>query len=174
VPLPEVPDLPLHSGFAAGWTAFGPLLDHHEVVVVDAANVIGSKPDGWWRDRAGAVRRLVAGLSDVATSGVPTLAGLLPALPGRSRAWPEWLVVREGAARAGSLPDGPVGVVDAPGSGDDEIVRQADEQRRRGHDVTVVTADRALRQRVEQLGARVAGPRTLTRLLAGQDSDSTD
>jgi hypothetical protein len=27
--------------------------------VVDAMNVIGSRPDGWWRDRAGAVRRLV-------------------------------------------------------------------------------------------------------------------
>jgi hypothetical protein len=29
---------------------------HH---VVDAMNVIGSRPDGWWRDRAGAIRRLV-------------------------------------------------------------------------------------------------------------------
>jgi predicted RNA-binding protein with PIN domain len=28
--------------------------------VVDAMNVIGSRPDGWWRDRAGAIRRLVA------------------------------------------------------------------------------------------------------------------
>jgi len=27
-------------------------------VVVDAANVVGSRPDGWWRDRAGAARRL--------------------------------------------------------------------------------------------------------------------
>jgi 8-oxo-dGTP pyrophosphatase MutT (NUDIX family) len=174
VPLVAVPDLPLHSGFAAGWTAFRPLLDHREVVVVDAANVIGSTPDGWWRDRAGAVRRLVAGLSEVAASGVPARAALLPDLPGRSRAWPEWLVVREGAARAGTLPDRRVGVVDAPGSGDDEIVRLAIDQRSRGHDVTVVTADRALRERVEQVGARTVGPRTLTRVLAAQDSESTD
>jgi uncharacterized protein YaiI (UPF0178 family) len=27
--------------------------------VVDAMNVIGSRPDGWWRDRAGAIERLV-------------------------------------------------------------------------------------------------------------------
>ncbi len=26
---------------------------------IDAMNVIGSRPDGWWRDREGAVRRLV-------------------------------------------------------------------------------------------------------------------
>jgi hypothetical protein len=30
--------------------------------VVDAMNVIGSRPDGWWRDRAGAIERLVAQL----------------------------------------------------------------------------------------------------------------
>ena len=29
-------------------------------VFVDANNIIGSRPDGWWRDRAGAARRLVA------------------------------------------------------------------------------------------------------------------
>ena len=27
--------------------------------VVDAMNVIGSRPDGWWRDRDGAIERLV-------------------------------------------------------------------------------------------------------------------
>ena len=27
--------------------------------VVDAMNVIGSRPDGWWRDRAAAIERLV-------------------------------------------------------------------------------------------------------------------
>ena len=28
--------------------------------LVDGMNVIGSKPDGWWRDRTGAMRRLLA------------------------------------------------------------------------------------------------------------------
>jgi predicted RNA-binding protein with PIN domain len=31
-------------------------------LVVDAMNVIGSRPDGWWRDRDLAIRRLVAEL----------------------------------------------------------------------------------------------------------------
>src|ERR1044071_3738749 len=29
------------------------------LVVVDGNNVMGSRPDGWWKDRAGAARRLV-------------------------------------------------------------------------------------------------------------------
>ena len=28
------------------------------VLVVDGANVVGATPDGWWKDRAGAARRL--------------------------------------------------------------------------------------------------------------------
>jgi hypothetical protein len=28
------------------------------VLIVDGANVVGSRPDGWWRDRAGAAKRL--------------------------------------------------------------------------------------------------------------------
>jgi predicted RNA-binding protein with PIN domain len=34
-------------------------MDHGETVVVDGNNVIGAKPDGWWRDRPAAVRRLL-------------------------------------------------------------------------------------------------------------------
>ncbi len=30
------------------------------VLIIDAMNVIGSRPDGWWRDREGAMRRFVA------------------------------------------------------------------------------------------------------------------
>ena len=36
-------------------------------LIVDGNNVIGSRPDGWWRDRAGAARRLIASLQDLAT-----------------------------------------------------------------------------------------------------------
>jgi 8-oxo-dGTP pyrophosphatase MutT (NUDIX family) len=170
VPLREVPTLPLHSGFAAGWTAFGPLLARHEAVVVDAANVVGSVPDGWWRDRRGASERLVAGVAGLAEDGVPASAGLLPEISGRSRAWPDWVVVREGAARGGRMPaagtsPGRVGVVDASGSGDDEIVHQVQALRQRGRDVTVVTADRQLRDRIGEHGAHVTGPRALTPLL---------
>src|SRR6266511_3271035 len=114
------------------------------LVVVDGANVMGSRPDGWWRDRAGAARRLVS-----------TLA--------RGVSWPgEVVLVLEGRARAG-VPEG-VGdgrrVVHAPGSGDDAIVDLVRTEGR-GRPVTVVTADRGLRERVTALGATVAGPRSL-------------
>jgi predicted RNA-binding protein with PIN domain len=110
--------------------------------VVDAANVIGSRPDGWWRDRPAAVRRLVTAW-------------------GRSRRDGEdVVVVVEGAARAGvgaGVRNG-VRVVHAPGSADDEIVRIAAEATAGSRQpVTVVTADRQLRERVTALGARVLG-----------------
>ncbi len=114
------------------------------LVVVDGANVMGSRPDGWWRDRAGAARRLVS-----------TLA--------RGVSWPgEVVLVLEGRARAGvpeSVVDG-IRVVHAPGSGDDAIVDLVRTEGR-GRPVTVVTADRGLRERVTALGATVAGPRSL-------------
>src|SRR4051794_7041159 len=36
--------------------------------LVDGMNVIGSRPDGWWRDRGGAMRRLVADLERFAAA----------------------------------------------------------------------------------------------------------
>ena len=45
--------------------------------IVDASNVIGSRPDGWWRDRAGATRRLVAQLDRFAEgAGEPVIVVL--------------------------------------------------------------------------------------------------
>lgn len=120
------------------------------MIVVDAANVVGSRPDGWWRDRAGAARRLLDRLGE--------LSGRLPEPA-------ELVVVLEGAARAAAA-DGAVDgmrVVQASGSGDDEIVAvvaaavDADSTRT----ITVVTADRGLRERVEAYGATTVGPRWL-------------
>lgn len=117
------------------------------LLVVDAANVVGSRPDGWWRDRAGAARRLLT-----------SLAALHDHLP-RSC---EVVVVLEGAAKAAIDADTFEGlrVVHAAGSGDDAIVavvaQSGDSDR-----VLVVTADRGLRDRVEDLGTRTTGPRWL-------------
>jgi predicted RNA-binding protein with PIN domain len=36
--------------------------------LVDGMNVVGSRPDGWWRDRRGAMRRLVDRLEALAAS----------------------------------------------------------------------------------------------------------
>ena len=108
-------------------------------IVVDAANVVGSRPDGWWRDRAAAAARLAAALQT-----------WVDADPER-----EVVLVLEGAARPGHEPGGNGGlfVVHAAASGDDEIVRQA-----AGADL-VVTSDRELRERVNPVPAQ--GPRWL-------------
>ena len=123
-----------------------------QVIVVDAANVVGSRPDGWWRDRVGAARRLLV-----------RLAALAEQLPDT-----DVIVVLEGAAcRAVSGEDAPdtgdVRVVLAPGSGDDTVVDVTAEAvaQPRHPAVTVVTADRGLRQRVEPTGATTTGPRWL-------------
>jgi hypothetical protein len=116
------------------------------VLLVDVANVVGSRPDGWWRDRAGATTRLL---------------GRLAALPGRELAGPdggpvecdEVVAVIEGRARAAAGPDG-VTVVRADGSGDDAL---ADLAARTPAPVLVVTADRGLRDRLPA-GTAVAGP----------------
>ena len=118
------------------------------LLVVDAANVIGSVPDGWWRDRLGAAERLRDRLVGCADEGVPGCPG--PA---------EVVLVVEGAAR-GTEPVPGVRVLPAPGSGDDRIVRLVAEEGR-GRRCLVVTADRGLRERVRELGAEVTGPRTV-------------
>jgi hypothetical protein len=112
------------------------------MLVVDAANVVGSRPTGWWRDRAAAARRLY----DAILAAVR--AGSLP---------PPVVVVLEGRARAG-VPEGVIDgvrVVHAPGSGDDtiaQIAAAADEP------LTLVTADRGLRDRVRRHGVELVGP----------------
>ncbi|MGW0144843.1 NTP pyrophosphohydrolase [Streptomyces sp. NPDC003333] len=114
------------------------------LVIVDAANVVGSVPDGWWRDRRGAAERL---RDRLAADGVPGHAGPV-----------EIVLVVEGAARGVESVPG-VRVESAPGSGDDHIVALV--ERVAGRPVLVVTADRELRQRVRRLGADVTGPRTV-------------
>ncbi|KUN22088.1 NTP pyrophosphohydrolase [Streptomyces antibioticus] len=114
------------------------------LVIVDAANVVGSVPDGWWRDRRGAAERL---RDRLAAQGVPGRAGPV-----------EIVLVVEGAARGVESVAG-VRVESASGSGDDRMVELVAEAR--GRDTLVVTADRELRDRVTALGARTAGPRTV-------------
>jgi hypothetical protein len=129
------------------------------VLVVDAANVVGSRPTGWWRDRAGAARTFVARIRAAVELG---------------RITQPVVVVLEGKARAGA-PSGPadgVTVLHADGSGDDTLIdvvgRSADSTDRA---VTLVTADRELRRRAETLGAEVVGPSWLLELLEELDGE---
>jgi 8-oxo-dGTP diphosphatase len=155
----SVARLRLHPSFAAQW----PVLRAGLVpptIVVDAANVIGSQPDGWWRDRTGTARRLVDQLAALADRGLPGQPGTVldPAL---SWWYPRLVVVLEGAAARNDgvpAPGRRLTVVRAAGSGDDEIVRRAAAAT---GPCLVVTADRELRARCEAAGARVAGPRWL-------------
>jgi hypothetical protein len=111
------------------------------MLVIDAANVIGSRPTGWWRDRPGAARRFTERVRATVTAG---------------RLDPPVTLVLEGRARAGAdeaVVDG-VEVVHAPGDGDDTIVAIAGDHR----EVIVVTADRELADRVRAANAEVVGP----------------
>jgi 8-oxo-dGTP diphosphatase len=124
--------------------------------VVDVANVMGSRPDGWWRDRPGAAVRLHAELAALADRGRP----VLPGAGGQGHCEPGAIVmVLEGATKAAAAriqttPDNLL-LVQAGGSGDDAIAALArDLPGRRA----VVTADRELRRRCEAAGAEVFGP----------------
>lgn len=114
------------------------------VLVVDAANVVGARPDGWWKDRVGAAERLLAGLAAAVRAGEADLAAR------------RVVVVLEGVANA-AAPDGVPGLelVRAPHDGDGAIVDVV-----RSHadgDVLVVSSDRELRRRVTELGAATRG-----------------
>jgi predicted RNA-binding protein with PIN domain len=118
--------------------------------LIDASNVIGSRPDGWWRDREGATRRLIDALREFAAAG-ERVTVVLDAGP------PEW---------AGS--EGDLEVAIAPRRGrdaaDDEIARRLDADPDPGS-VRVVTSDAALAARARERGARVEGAGAFRRKL---------
>jgi hypothetical protein len=109
--------------------------------IVDAMNVIGSKPDGWWRDRRGAIERLVAQLdrwaAEVDGEQVTVALEQPPSPPlSAERVEIAW------APRPG------------PNSADAEIVRRLDRWLSEG-EVTLVTSDRDLAEAARSLGAEV-------------------
>lgn len=118
------------------------------MLVVDAANVVGSRPNGWWRDRGKAAENLCSGLVDAINAG---------------RLEPPVVVVLEGAARqgVGEREQNGLRVVHAPRSGDDTIAGLVAQPVADGQTVTVVTADRELRDRARRVGCDVVGPRWL-------------
>ena len=144
------------------------------LIIVDAANVVGSVPDGWWRDRAGAATRLrdrlaaavAAGTAAVDVAGNDVAGNDVTGGTGALLGGGAVVLVVEGRASGVPAVAG-VRVVAAAGSGDDAIVDlvRAEAGRRR---CLVVTADRALRGRVADLGADVTGPGALLRELGGR------
>jgi predicted RNA-binding protein with PIN domain len=110
--------------------------------LVDGMNVIGSRPDGWWHDRTGAMRELVAELRAFAgATGEPVI------------------VVFDGRPRELGEDPGPVEVAFAPGgrnAADDEIARRVGRDEL-PEELRVVTSDSALAARVREHGAEVVG-----------------
>lgn len=134
VPLSEVTGLALHPGFGA---ALPQLMLPRVSLLIDAANVVGSRPDGWWHDRAGATQRLL--------DEIEPHVGRVVQWHGHDHLLAHVEVVVEGKARA--VPQRPldslVRVVRAHGSADDTIAERA-----RTLSAVVVTSDAGLRARV--------------------------
>jgi predicted RNA-binding protein with PIN domain len=103
--------------------------------IVDGLNVIGARPDGWWRDRPAAMRALVAALEAFAEAAADEVEALTVVFDGRPR--------NTGTAERVAVRFAPVA--------DDEIAALA------GPGVRVVTSDTGLAARVRAAGAEVTG-----------------
>jgi hypothetical protein len=188
----------MRSAYGAKETGIG----EHEIgngerpvtIVVDVANVMGSRPDGWWRDRAGAAVRLHAEMVGLAASGrgvppgetdppdfVMVLEGAAKAAAGRLSAAspagsPPGKATPGGATPGGATPGGATPGGATPGAARPGEVRvvlapgSGDDaivavvRELPGHRV-VVTADRELRERCVAAGATILGPGWLLALL---------
>jgi predicted RNA-binding protein with PIN domain len=109
--------------------------------LVDGMNVIGSRPDGWWRDRRGAVRALVERLERFAEACGEPVTVVFDGRPvdvGRARRVEVLFAARSG-----------------PDAADDDIARLVAE--RAGPGLRVVTSDSGLAERVRAEGAVVVG-----------------
>ena len=127
-------------------------------VLVDGNNVMGSRPDGWWRNRTEAAERLVAEIAQLArrSGGAWTIVFDGPAPPGMASPHELLAVVHAGPARRDGADDRIVELVEAL---PDPVA------------ALVYTSDSALRARVRALGAEVAGARSLLDAIAAVHDD---
>lgn len=186
VPLHVVQRIDLHPGLATHWSELSSELSP-VTLIVDGANVVGSRPDGWWRDRAGAAARLRDELAPLGAHGITELPGDVSRGLGPDRVldgpadgrqgmsrdrerfnraadgltqmrWlPDVVMVVEGAARPAAT-DGSHGPVQVVAAdGAGDNTIAALAAETAGRRV-VITADRELRARCLDAGASVAGP----------------
>ena len=112
-------------------------------------NVVGSRPDGWWRDRRGAMRRLIGELEEFAEASGDEVAVVFDGRP----------FPLEGG--------GPVEVGFAPGGRNAADHAIADRVRGDAEPatITVVTSDRELEDAGRAAGAQVVGAGAFRRRL---------
>jgi predicted RNA-binding protein with PIN domain len=109
--------------------------------LVDGMNVVGSKPDGWWRDRRAAMARLVGSLERFAEASGDEVAVVFDGQP--------FEIERGGGVEVGFAPGG-------RNAADDAIAERVAEDAEPGT-LTVVTSDGELEERVRAFGAEVVG-----------------
>ena len=120
-------------------------------LIVDGMNVIGSRPTGWWRDRRGAMSKLVAELADYAARSGERIVVVLDSKPFGLPAGATGIDVRFASARGPDAADDVI--VDIVGADADPAA------------IVVATSDRRLASRVHMLGGETIGAGALRRLL---------
>ncbi|MCB0876477.1 MAG: NYN domain-containing protein [Solirubrobacterales bacterium] len=129
-----------------------------ERIFVDGMNVLGSRPDGWWRDRPAAMARLTNRLDAFAAA---TGADVLVVFDGRPHRRVESAA---GSVTVGFAPGG-------PDAADRDIVARLREDPDPGS-VVVATSDRRLRNSVKAAGAgSISAGELLRRLEAFERGD---
>jgi predicted RNA-binding protein with PIN domain len=118
--------------------------------IVDGMNVIGSRPDGWWRDRQRAMTTLVDRLEQWARQDALDVAVVFEKPPSPAIESPLVTVAHAPSA--------------APDSADDEIVRMVCCDAH-PEEIRVATSDRALAERVRSAGATVSSAERLRQLI---------
>jgi predicted RNA-binding protein with PIN domain len=118
--------------------------------LVDGMNVIGSRPDGWWRDRTAAMRSLVAQLDRFAQATGEPVAVVFDGSP---RDLPSSIDVRFASRRG-------------PNAADDDIARMVAEDSA-SKELRVVTSDGELASRVREAGVEVVGAGAFRKRLDG-------
>lgn len=164
VALADVVTYDLHPAFGQAWPDLLPLAAIRPAIVLDVANILGSRPNGWWRDRAGSTGLLLQQISNALPDGLPAQwFGLNAEL-----VWPEVIAVLEGAARSATLPtETALRYVHAADSGDDAIVKIATDVT--AAPLAVVTADRGLQSRLPQ-GSWGVSPRLFRDVVDAQQT----
>ena len=119
--------------------------------IVDGMNVIGSRPTGWWRDRPGAMRELVAALEAFAGEAGEEVAVVFDGRPFELSS--ETVDVRFATRRG-------------PDAADHDIAAMVGEDDDPGG-LSVVTSDGDLARRVRDAGAAVVGAGEFRRRLDG-------